>query len=151
MSNSNDFVEANQKFAVNIVMGLLAWIFGVSVFLPTTSVYAPDWARIVALLLIVDITYYFIKARAYSAPLFDYVSNRITSSYLGWRNISKDDRPRVWRSVKKVLGVCLSIVVYLMYKPLLMAVSIILPGIAFILVLLQILKYVLFPRNPIIF
>ena len=53
--------------------------------------------------------------------------------------------------VKKVIGVVVMLVVYLMMHPLLSAISIILPGIAFILILIQMLIYVLFPITPITF
>jgi len=145
------FVESNQKFAVNLVLGLIAWVFSVAVFLPVANVYAVDWVRLMAIFLLVDISYYFFKARKYSGPLFEYCSNKLTSLYMGWRKLEESDRAETWTSVRKVLGVFVMVVVYQMYKPLLLAVSVVLPGVALILVLLQILIYVMFPITPVIF
>ena len=141
----------NQKFAVNLVMGLFAWLFGVTVFMPTASVYAAEWGRLIALFLVVDIGYYLLKALKNSGPLFDYFLNRVTSIYMDSRKIEDDNRAEVWRGVKKVIGVVVMLVVYLMMYPLLSAISIILPGIAFILILIQMLIYVLFPITGITF
>ena len=149
--SADKFVESNQKFAVNLVMGLIAWLFGVTVFMPTASVYAAEWGRLIALLLLIDIGYYFMKALKNSGPIFDYFSNRVTSIYMDSRKIEDDNRAEVWRGVKKVIGVVGLLVVYLMMHPLLSAISIILPGIAFILILIQMLIYVLFPITPITF
>jgi len=121
----------------------LAWIFSVFVFLPLIRLYAADWASLIAVLLIVDISYYLVIAKLHSGPLFEYVSNRITSMYIGWRKLGEDSRPLVWRRTKKVLGVGVSLVVYLMYRSLLWAVSPVLAGIAFIIVLLMVLKQAL--------
>ncbi len=146
--SENDFVEFNQRFAVNLVFGLIAWVFSVAVFLPVASVYAVGWDRLIGIFLLVGVSYYFFKARKNSGPLFDYCSNRLTSLYIGWRKINEESRPEVWRAVKKGLGVFVMLVVYLMYRPLLLAVSVVLPGIAFILILIQILVYIKHPIKP---
>ena len=147
----DNFVESNQKFAVNLVMGLIAWVFSVAVFLPVANVYAVDWVSLMAIFLLVDISYYLYKARKYSGPLFEYCSNKLTSLYMGWRKLEESDRAETWKSVRKVLKVFVIVVVYFMYRPLLTAVNVILPGIAVILVLLQILIYVMFPITTVIF
>ena len=105
----------------------------------------------IALFLVFYIGYYLLKALKNSDPLFDYFSNRVTSVYMDSRKIEDDNRAEVWRMVKKVIGVVVMLVVYLMMYPLLSAISIILPGIAFILILIQMLIYVLFPITPITF
>ena len=143
------FVESNQKFAVNLVLGLIAWVFSVAVFLPVANVYAVDWVRLMAIFLLVNISYYFFKARKYSGPLFEYCSNKLTSLYMGWRKLEESNRAETWKSVRKFLKVFVIVVVYLMYRPLLTAVNVILPGIALILVLLQVLIYLVFPIKPI--
>ena len=141
--SSEEFVESNQKFAVNLAFGLLAWIFSVFVFLPLIRLYAAEWASLIAVLLVVDISYYLVVAKMHSSPLFEYVSNRIAGFYIGWRKLGEDSRPLVWRRTKKALGIGLILVVYLMYRPLLWVVSPVLAGIAFIMVLLMMLKQVL--------
>ena len=145
------FVGSNQKFAVNLAMGLIAWLFGVMVFMPTALVYAAEWGRLIALLLTAVIGIYFFKALKNSGPLFEFVSNRVTSVIMGLRKKEGEDRADVWRMVKKSMGVVVMLVVYLMMCPLLSAISVILPGIAFILILIQMLIYVLFPITPITF
>ena len=85
--STETFVESNQKFAVNLAMGLIAWLFGVMVFIPTASVYAAEWGRLIALLLVFYIGYYLLKALKNSGPLFDYFSNRVTSVYMDLRKI----------------------------------------------------------------
>ena len=149
--SKESFVESNQKFAVNLAFGLIAWLFGVMIFMPTALVYAEEWGRLIAVLLTVDVGYYFLKALKNSGPLFDSVSNRVTSVYIGLRKEQDQDRVRVYGRVKKVIGVVVMLVVYLMMVPLLSAISIILPGIAFILILIQMILYVLFPTTSITF
>ena len=95
----------------------------------------------IALLLTVDIGYYFFKALKNSGPIFEFVSNRVTSIVMDLRKKKDEDRADVWRTVKKVMGVVVMLVVYLMMYPLLSAISVILPGIAFILILFQMLIY----------
>jgi len=102
------FVESNQKFAVNLVLGLIAWVFSVAVFLPVANVYAVDWVRLMAIFLLVDISYYFFKARKYSGPLFEYCSNKLTSLYMGWRKLEESDRAETWTSVRKVYFLIIS-------------------------------------------
>lgn len=143
---SMEFVESNQKVAVNLAMGLIAWVFGVVLFLPLTLVYAPDWGSLVALLLIVDIGYYLMRVKLHSGPLFEYTSRRLADIYVGWRKLDDADLPAVMARSRKVLGVGLILVVYLMYRPLLWAVSPILAGVAFIIALLFILKQLLEQR-----
>lgn len=138
--SSEEFVESNQKFAVNLVSGLLVWIFSVVLFLPLIIAYAMDWARLIALLLVVDVSYYLVNAVRHSGPLFEFTSNRVADYYLGWRALGEDMRLQIRDRAEKALGIGLALVVYLMYRPLLWVVSPVLAGVAFILVLLLVIK-----------
>jgi hypothetical protein len=143
--SEKEFVESNQRFVIDFLFGLIVWLFGVVVFLPVSVEYALDWQRIFALIYLVVIGYYWILAWRSSGPLFGYLSNKVTSLYMGWREIEEGKRPEVWRNIQKVLGTLVMLVVYLMLRPLMYAVSVVLPGIAFILILIQLIIYVNHP------
>ena len=125
---SEEFIQSNQRFAVNLVFGLLAWLFSVFVFLPLTVIYAPDWAGLVAILLFFDVSYYALMAYLNSKPFFEYLSNRVSEWYSSWRNVDEESKPVVWRRTRKVLKVAVILVVYLMYRPILWVVSPVITG-----------------------
>ena len=147
--SEKEFVESNQEFVVNFLFGLIIWLWGTAVFLPISVEYGLDWYSVFAVIHLVVIVYYWGLSRRRSGPLFAYLSNKLTSVYMSWRGIDEDKRPEIWRNIQKLFSVCVLLVVYLMLRPLLLAVSVVLPGIALILVLLQILIYVIIPIKPI--
>ena len=141
--NSREFVESNQRFTINLMIGLVVWIFSMAAFLPITTITSPDWGKLIAIILTIDITYFLYKAKTNSKPLFEYLSNRIATNYLTWRKLDVNNLPTVRRNIKKTLSVILTVIVYLMYRPLLYAISPILAGIVFIPLLLIMIKQVI--------
>jgi hypothetical protein len=144
MSNSEKFVESNQVFAVNMVFALLAWLFSMFVFLPLAgSFVSSGMVSLVAVIMLVAVSYYFYIAACHSAPLIEHVSSKVSLWYVYWRKVEIDERPVVWRRVRKVLGIGITLVVYLAYRPLLWAVNPVFAGIGLIFVLLQIMRQIL--------
>jgi hypothetical protein len=67
------------------------------------------------------------------------VSSRISSWYIFWRKVDDDERPVVWKRVRKALGVGITLLVYLAHGPLLGAVNPVFAGIGLIFTLLRII------------
>jgi len=141
--NSREFVESNQRFTINLMIGLVVWIFSMAAFLPITTITSPDWGKLIAIILTIDITYYLYKAKTNSKPLFKYLSNRLATNYLTWRKLDANNLPTVRRNIKKTLSIILTVLIYIMYRPLLYAISPILAGIVFIPLLLIMIKQVI--------
>ena len=144
MSNSEKFVDSNQVFAVNMVFALLAWLFSMFVFLPLAgSFVSPMLVSLVAVIMLVAVSRYFYVAVCHSAPLIEHVSSKVSLWYVYWRKVENDERTVVGRRVRKVLGVGVTLVVYLAYRPLLGAVNPVFSGIGLIFVLIQIMRQIL--------
>ena len=141
--SGEEFVERNQRFAVNLVMGLIAWIFSVFLFLPLTQTYTPDWAGLVSVILVAGISYYLIIAKLNSAPLIEYVSNKLTITLIDRRKLDIEDRQTHLRNVEKAVKIGLLLIVYLLYRPLLWLINPSLSGLTFIMVILYLLKILL--------
>lgn len=140
MSDSEKFVESNQAFAVNMAYASVTWLFSVLVFLPLArSFVVPDLVSLVAVILLAFFSYFFFIAVHYSGPLMEHVSSRISSWYIFWRKVDDDERPVVWKRVRKALGVGITLLVYLAHGPLLRAVNPVFAGIGLIFTLLRII------------
>jgi hypothetical protein len=141
MSQGDEFVRRNQGFAVDMTFALLVWLFSVFVFLPLGDLYvSPELYSLLAFIFLVVFGYYFISALRSSNPLFEYVSNRVTSWYMGWRGIDDNEKPVIWGRVKKSLKICFILVAYLGFRPLLWVINPVFAGVAFIIVLIQVFR-----------
>ncbi len=134
-----EFSDSNQVFAVNLVTGLLFWVFSYVFFIPLTVQYVPDWAMLVGVLIVIDVSYYLNKARMNSGPIFGYVSEKIAARVLSWRKEGEHDPAVVLRSVMSILSSIIGLVLYLMYWPLLAAVSPVLVTMSFIVLLIHVI------------
>ncbi len=133
------FSDSNQVFAVNLVTGLLFWVFSYVFFIPLTVQYVPDWAMLVGVLIVIDVSYYLNKARMNSGPIFGYVSEKIAARVLSWRKEGEHDPAVVLRSVMSILSSIIGLMLYLMYWPLLAAVSPVLVTMSFIVLLIHVI------------
>jgi hypothetical protein len=134
-----EFSDSNQVFAVNLVTGLLFWVFSYVFFIPLTVLYVPDWAMLVGVLMVIDVSYYLYKARMHSGPIFGYVSEKIAAVVLSWRKEAEHDPVGILRIVSSVLSGFIGLILYLMYWPLLAAVSPVLVTMSFIVLLIHVI------------
>ena len=132
-----EFSDSNQVFAVNLVTGLLFWVFSYVFFIPLTLMYAPDWAMLVGVLMVIDVSYYLYKARMHSGPIFGYASEKIAAMVLSWRKDSEHDPVGILRIVSSVLSCFIGLILYLMYWPLLAAISPVLVALSFTVLMIH--------------
>lgn len=138
-----DFIEKNQNFASNLLFGLLVWVFGVAVFLPMASTYVPEWGSIIAIILIVVLTYFLFSAIKSSKPFFEYFSEMVANYYYNkWRKIDNSDKEYTYKVIKKTLKISLLILLYIIYRPLLWVANPVLAGITLIIILLLIISQI---------
>ena len=141
--SGEEFVERNQRFTVYLAMGLILWVFSLFLFHPLIVTYAYDWAGLISVLLVVAISYYLIMAKIYSGPVFNYVSNRLTTWWINWRKLDTRKRQTHQMNTRKVLKTGTLLLVYLLYSPLLHVINRAMPGLTLILVLVYLLKIIL--------
>jgi len=140
---SEKFVESNQRLAANLALGLILWVFSVFLFHPLMVTYAPDWAGFISVLLVVSLSYYLVKAKMSSGPIFEYVSNKLTVLWMDWRKLNAEERQTNSKKVEKALKTGILLLVYLLYRPLLSLINPALAGLTFVLVLVYLLKIML--------
>jgi len=147
MFKSETFSESNQEFAVNMTYASVIWLFSVTVFLPLAKVYAPRLYSALAILLILVLAYPTIKALRHSGPIIEYFSVKISSWINDWRSIEEDGRAITLSRTIVLLKAILLLVLYLAYRPLLLAVNPALAGLVLVLIILGTLKIVLTPNK----
>jgi hypothetical protein len=116
----------------------------VFLFLPLARIHViPELVSLISGIFVAYVSYYFFIAVSHSGPLMDHVSSRISSWIVDWKKVKKDEQPIVWRRVRKVLGIGITLVVYLAYRPLLWAVNPVFAGIGLLFIIYRILKLTL--------
>ena len=137
MSRENEFVEKNKSFAVNMAFALMLWLFGVMVFLPLFEMYvSPELYRVMALGLLVLFSVYFYRAAINSGPLIEYFSSKISSWIIDWQGVDEGERPDVWRRTLKIVKITLTLVSYLVFRPILWAAHPVFAGFALIITII---------------